>query len=153
MPVPPSHPESPTVFPPDSLVSWLMTISGAFELIASFVALDYLSPPKPKLRDGVQIPVSALEHLRYEKMLDHIYWFPSPFHDGRTLVVVFFIHILLGVTCIYAGSSLRRYVRKGLTLLVVLGILSLLLGGWMNSAFLFLYAGIRFTGKYGPKFA
>ena len=153
MPIQPSHIESPTVFRPDSVVSWMMTLGGAFELILSIAVFDLMSPPKPKVRGGLQIPVSALEHLRYERMLNHIYWFPSPFHDTRTLIAVACIHVLIGSLAIYAGACLRRYARKGLTLLVVCGFLFLVLGVLDGAAVMLVYAGSRFSGRYGPKFA
>ena len=123
----------PLGFKPDKVVGAIIIVHGVCHLLVGLALFLTLNPPDPKLYAG-QAASLARAQQSYVDATNHIFWLPSPFDDGRTLVVVGIVQIVLAVLLTVGGLGVRLGIRKSLILVLVTAVISAYIIGILGSA-------------------
>ena len=140
----------PLGFKPDRVVGAITILDGVSHLFLGLWFLLTLNPPDPKMYAGQAVRLARAQQ-SYANVTNHIFWLPSPFNDGRTLIVVGIVQIVLAVLLIVGGLGVRLGVRKSLILVLVTAIIAAYIIGILGITCYAVYVIVRLLGKYGPK--
>ena len=137
-------------FKPDRVVGPLLIFIGADSLLFGLFMFGVSAPPVAPIQPGVSMAKFHAAQQLYTKFTSHIFGFPSPFHDGRTVIVMALIECCLGALLILTGIGVRLGARKAMLLSLVTSVVGFYPDGYQFTVLLAAYAIVRLTGRYGP---